>query len=788
MAGPDAAPATDEAHVRLARELDFKDATLLGMGALMGGGVFVLLGFAAGISGNGLLVALFLNGLVTFPTLLVYMELSSTSEGAGGGYLWVRQAFGNTLGFLGGWFGWFSHIIACALYSIACAAFILALGQYAGWIGAIPHWQFGPLLELGAFTLQPHVGLTQILAVLVAGMFLALNYSGLKVGIRAENIINSVVFVAVAGFIVAGLWAVGHRAELVTENFTPFWRDLGAAGNLSGIILAMGITFIAFEGYEIISQTAEEIREPRRSVPRAILTSFLVTWGIILLIAFIALGATQSPDGAQAWSYLGDLRERGLITMADQIMPYGTIVITGAAILLQVTALNATIYSSSRVSFAMGRDGNLPRLFGKVHPTRRTPYFAVLGSGALIVAMSLLPLKTVLVSAALLFLILFIFVNLAYIKLRKTIPQERFGFKAPLFPYLPLVAIFTQFFLAIHLWRYEPVAWYLVVAWFLLGLLVYATYIRRVQPAPEASPPAISPLPRPVVRGPRKDYRVLVLLSSPAPSTARSLARAAGTIAKALDGEVVLLQGVLVPELTPLAEGQRFAKDQSLLNEARRAVPPAVPVHATVRIGHNLDAMVRETVREEGTQLLIMSGQARATVGQPTSPLLAYPPCDIAVLRLKTPEVTAHDVLFSTQTGTNANLGIRLGTALAKAFGGTLTLFHVRGPHETAEQATLWGRTQLEHHAVAGVKTAWEAGEGNVVRAVLDKSRGHDLVVVGANVASRPWRKNLFGPRTQEVADRVAGNVLLVLSAGAHPEENWWGRWLLRLRRYFLPE
>lgn len=782
-------PETAEGEVRLARELTLTDAVLLGVGALMGGGVFVLLGFAAGVAGNGVLLALFLNGFITFPTLLVYMELGSASDDAGGGYLWVRQGLNKVLGFLGGWFGWMSHAIACAVYALASAFFLLTLAQYVGWVGPQPEW---PRLELGGFELAGHavslsLGLEQAIAVALGALFIGLNYAGAKIGIKAENVINSIVLVVVAVFIGAGLWALGHRTDLAAANLVPFWKDPGVAANLSNVFLAMGITFIAFEGYEIISQTSEEIQNPRRNIPRAILYSFLIAWAIMLLVALIALTVTSSV-GQQAWQFLGEHENLALVAMAGQVMPYGAVIIAGSALLLQITALNATIYSSSRVSFAMGRDRNLPRFFGKVHPKRRTPHNAVLGSGVLILVMALLPIHTVAVAADVMFLLLFLLVNLAYIKLHKTLPQERFGFRAPLFPYIPLIGIFTKFFLAIYLWKYDQVAWYVTGLWLAIGLVVYYAYSSSRQKAPEPLM-RLLPLPRPVTRGPRKEYRVLVLLSSPAPSTARALARTAGSVAKALDGEVILLQPIVVPEVTPLAEGQRFAKDQTLLNEARRAVPTAVPMHATIRIGHDLDAMVREVVREDGVSLLLMSGQARATVGQPTSPLIAYPPCDVAILRLKTPEVSAHDVLLTAQSPEQAPLGIRLGTALAKAYGGKLTLFHAN-PEDGGEARQLWGRNLLEQNQVPGVKTDMESVEGPTIRRVLDRSRGHDLVVVGATVAQRPWRKNVLGPATQEIADRVAGNVLIVRSGAGMggPRGNILGRALMQVRKYFLPE
>lgn len=768
-----AAPPEAEGEVRLAREITFVDATMMGVGALMGGGVFVLLGLATAEAGPAVLLSLFLNGFITIPTLLVYAELGSASDDAGGGYLWVKQGLGQPFGFLGGWLSWFSHVIACALYSIASAAFIMVLLGFAGWL--------------------PEGGITELrpLALSLAALFIFLNFVGVKIGIKTENVINTLVLVAVLVFIGAGLWKVSQDQDLVRSNFSPFWPSGSGVQNLSSVFLAMGITFIAFEGYEIISQTSEEIQDPKRNIPKAIWASFLIAWGVMLLVTFIAIGATRNPTpGLQSWLYLGGLKERALIEAAQQVLPYGAVLVAGCALLLQLTALNATIYSSSRVSFAMGRDGQLPRFFGRVHRKRRTPHTAVLGSGVLVLAMALLPIEHVAVSADVMFLMLFLLVNLSYIKLRKVIPQEKFGFKAPLFPYIPVIGIFTKFFLAIYLWKYSHVAWYVTGAWIAVGLTFYYLWVRRREAAvPVPIVPLAAPLPMAAGRQ-RKAFRVVVLLSSPAPSTARALARTAATVAEALDGEVVLLQPVVVPELTPLAEGQRFYKDRSLLAQARAAVAPAVPASTVVRIGHSLDALVRETVREEGASLLLMSGQARATVGQPTSPLLAYPPCDVAVLRLKKPDVTADNVLVTTYSGPHATLGIRLGTALTKAAQGKLLLYHATAPGENAEAAEARGKALLAQNAVPGVATELRTEPGPAIRKVLDQSRGHDLVVVGASATPKWWRKGVLGPRTQEITDRVAGNVLIVRSGQGMggPGGNWLGRRLMQARRYFQTE
>lgn len=756
-----------EGEVSLAREITFLDATMLGVGALMGGGVFVLLGIAAGVSGPALILALFFNGFITIPTLLVYAELGSASDDAGGGYLWAKEGLGQPFGFLGGWLGWFSHVIACSLYAIAASAFALFIAQSAGWLSVSPE-------------------MVRILALVLSALFIGLNYIGVKIGIRAENAVNSVVLLAVLVFIAFGLWEVAQHPETVRFNFDPFFPPGTLAHGLSNVFLSMGITFIAFEGYEIIAQTSEEIQDPRRNIPRAIWASFLIAWGVMLLVAFIAFGVPSFRDGEQSWVFLAESKEHALVEAAGQIMPYGAMVIAGSALLLQVTALNATLYSSSRVSFAMGRDGNLPRFFGKIHPQRRTPHWAVLGSGVLVLVMALLPIETVAVAADVMFLLLFLVVNTAYIKLRKTIPQERFGFRAPLFPYIPLAGIAGKSFLAVYLWKYSHVAWYVTILWIAVGLILYYSYIRpreHLEPAVEPRPAFVA---RPVDRL-RKAYRILVLLSSPAPSTARSLARTAGAMAKALDGEVLLLAPVIVPDVTPLDEGRKLFRGGPLLSEARTAVPQSVPVHTLVRIGHNLDALVREVVREEGVSLLLMSAVGKATVGQPTGPLVAFPPCDLALLRHRQEGSAVRVLIGGGGLGeSHAALAVRLGTAMAKAHGGQTLLYHVRSDgRDPAESRQAWGRTLLDHHAVAGAKAELELGEpGDPVPLLVAKAKAHDLVVVGAG-EPRFLGKGLLGPRAQEISDRVAGNVLIVRN---RTREGLFGRRLMLVRRYFLPE
>lgn len=761
-AGPDAGqtPGTGGAEeVRLSRDMTLLDATMLGVGALMGGGVFVLVGIATGVAGPAVLLAFFLNGLITIPTLMVYAELGSAYSDAGGGYLWVKESLGQPWGFLSGWISWFSHSVACALYSIASASYLL-------WLLASLD-----LYEAGPTTLY----LAKALAVLLALAFVALNYVGTKHSVQTENAINTVVLLVVFAFIGLGLYVLYHNPGRAVANFSDFFPT-GAWG----VALAMGITFISFEGYEIISQSSEEIKNPKRNIPRAMFLTMAIIIPVYLLVVLITVGTAMAPAGTGAvWTYLGSLRENAVVEVAGQLVPGGAIILVGVALLLQLTALNATIYSSSRVSFAMGRDGNLPAFFGKVHAVRRTPHLSVWGSGVIIMGMALLPIEAAAAAADIMFILLFLFVNLSYIKLRKTLPPESFGFRAPFFPFLPLAAIVLLLGLAGVLFSYHPYASASSLLWLGLGLGFYYLWVRPREVESGALRPRLKVL-HESTHPPQRDYRILVPVSNPA--NAEALANYAKAIAKGVDGEVLFLYVVQVPEVTPLTEGQAFV-DQArpVFRRAEHVLRGEVPLHTLVRIGHNVGDVIRDTAEEKGASLILLGWRPdRAGLGwrtekalrelfveSPVDHLVENPPCDLAVLKIREGRGMGR-VLVPTHGGTHAPLSIRLGTAIAKAHEGRLTLYNVIPPeeeHDTSlheEARILRGKALVSAHGVPGVDVKIRIEHANdIVRRVLEKSKGYDTVIVGAS--TQPiWKNYLFGHKTESIAARVDANVLLV--------------------------
>ena len=156
---------------------------------------------------------------------------------------------------------------------------------------------------------------------------------------------------------------------------------------LGAIVAPMGLTFIAFEGYEIIVQAGEEVKNPKKNIPRAIFTSLAIVVVLYCPVAFVSIGAIF-PKGVPAWKYIGNNGDQGITKAAEFFLPYGAFIVITGGIVSSLAALNSTTFSSTRVSFAMGRHYNLPHQLRSIHSKYRTPYVAIVISGAIMAVMA----------------------------------------------------------------------------------------------------------------------------------------------------------------------------------------------------------------------------------------------------------------------------------------------------------------------------------------------------------------------------------------------------------------
>ncbi len=441
-------------HNILPRSMSMLEVAALGVGAMIGAGIFVLTGIAAGEAGPALILAFALNGVIALIVGACYAELATMMPKAGGAYIWAKPGLGPFFGFFAGWMSSFAQVIACSLYAVAFGSFARTL------LSEVSGRTFSSLFE-PSFS----VGLLLLL--------LWVNFRGADKTGRLEILITSLKIVILLVVIAFGLRVVLGSGNNMSA-FTPFFPQ-----GLGGLLSAMGITFVAFEGYEIIVQSAEEVKKPGTAIPRAILLSIVLAVSIYLLMAVVMLGAVDVPEGQTVYGYLGQLKELGLMKAAGQFVPHGEILLLIAGLISTASALNATIFGSSRIVFAMGRDGDLPSALGRVHRTRHTPYIAIAMTGTLMIIMTVaLPLKDIAASTNIMFLLVFVMVCATVIRLRNRWPDRERPFRVPLSPWLPTVGIIAGLVLSVWLLHVSLIAWLVAISWLILGMIMFLSHQR----------------------------------------------------------------------------------------------------------------------------------------------------------------------------------------------------------------------------------------------------------------------------------------------------------------------
>ncbi|MDH3496017.1 MAG: amino acid permease [Gemmatimonadota bacterium] len=701
-------------EVRLSRELRLLDITMIGVGAMIGAGIFVLTGIAAGVAGPALIVAFLLNGIVALLTAMAYAELGSAFHDAGGGYLWVKTSLPDPNGFLSGWMSWFAHAVACSLYALGFGAYFRLVLEAAG----------APSLHLGFMTLE------KWLAVLTCVVFSYINFRGASETGKAGNVVTVGKIAVIGGFIGLGIWVLAGRPDWQT-SFEPFFTT-----GWGGVFAAMGLTFIAFEGYEIIAQTSEEVENPKRNVPRAIFLSLAIVVPIYLLVAFVAIGAVVAPEGMRVTQFLGQEKEVALVRAADQFLAGGGFVILVGGLLSTLSALNATIYSSSRVAFAMARDANLPTVIGTVHPRRATPHVAIAASALIVIGMAiLLPIEDVAAAADIMFLLLFVQVNVAVIRLRKLRPDLDRGFRVPLMPFVPVLAIGTMLFLAVFLFTHYPMAWVAAGGWIAAGAGVYYGYSRKREAAHLKRAEWME-------RIERKEYRVLVAVSSP--RTVESLMEVAVAIATQHKGEVVAVSVVEVPEGEALATGQhRVGELEPVLQRAAEyAQRRGVPVRPVVEIARRVSHGIVEAAREEECNFLVIGRPVaysfmERVVASIVERVLQDAPCQVGIVYGTVKPDGIGRIVLPVTRGPNPELAAELAPALSRWFEAEVqpvTVVPEGMPEGEATELVAGARATL---AAAGIDAGLEVlRRREIARGIAQILRRDDLVLIGAPSAS----------------------------------------------------
>jgi len=652
----------------LVRSLSLSQAIMIGVASMIGGAIFVLVGPGISAAGPALIIAFLLNGIITLFTALTYAELGSALPATGGGYKWVKEGLPRPNSYLSGWMAWFAHTIAGSLYAVAFGTF------------------FGHLLK-SAEIIDDAFGipLEKSFAVIAIIIFTIVNIRGSSHTGKVGSAITFTQLGIIAALVIAALVAMTFTNPNWPTNFRDFFPN-----GTSGLVLAMGITFIAFEGYEIIAQAGDEIKKPRKNIPKAILVSLGIVVSVYILFAFVFIGGLDPLQiGQPAWEFIGDHGELGIIEAAEYYLPFGALIVLAGGFVSTLAALNATTFAASRVSFAMGRNHDLPSVFGKLHPKYRTPFASTIFSAVVMITLAMLfDLTMIALAASVMFLFLFAQVNVACITIRRMAKEKKltYGFKTPFFPVVPAIGFAVVSILAVYLLFAQPLSWIIALVWIGIGFLIYRLYTSKREKQ------AIAPLVFNQEPSERKEYRILVVFSK---NTATKLAKIAAAIADQKEGEVSFLSVITVPKQTPLSFANKSGETGiGVFDELKKSISHSIRHRYLVRLSHDPTEAILATAEDEGINTMIVDFSFLRN----NRKLLSLSTCDIiGVMPGKDFENDMSNLIVSYDGGstrrqilkklvgevTHSNLGLELAHIISKEYKSKIKV--VRGVTQSPE-------------------------------------------------------------------------------------------------------
>ncbi len=612
----------------LSRELSLFHLIMMGVGMMIGAGVFIGIGKNIPIVGpGGLIVTFALNTILALCTAMSYAELSSAIPKAGGAYNYTRIAFGRGPSFVGGWMEWFASSVAGSMYAIVFSEYTVGYFKALGLLNWIPEGLFGYF--------------ERFVAAVIIIFFIYINYRGAsetgKLG--AVITLGQCLFLLFIGL--TGVYVATTDPQRLT-NFSPF-----IASGWEKILISMGFLYVAFEGYEVIAQAGEEAINPRQNLPKAMIYSVIIVGVIYALVSFAAVIAVKqgSPGvDTEPWIWIGN-QKNGFGAAITRLFPWeamGSFLATLAVIFASTSALNATIYSATRASYALGRDRMLPKVFAAISKKRRTPHTALFFTAIVILLNAvLLPTEGVAASASIMFLFLFLIVNLCAIKIRLNMGNElRYGYLMPLFPLFPLIAIILQPILAFELRQISYISWIVAGLWIGLGILIYVFYSRfRVTPTEDE---ILVLEEREEVPAAGTEYQVIIPIANP--KNALSIVRTTIKLCSGRESQIKLLHMVPVPDQLSLYDAKKQSIEEHLLEgkealvEAMLYLLPRFPITTTIRHCRNIGRGIISAAREKKTDLIIMGWHGKKTdlkhsMGSILDYVISRSPCDIIILK-----------------------------------------------------------------------------------------------------------------------------------------------------------
>jgi basic amino acid/polyamine antiporter, APA family len=432
-------------HHALRRSLTTLDLTLMGIGAVIGAGVFVLTGVAAATqAGPAIVFSYAIAGLAAMFAALAYAELAASIGGTGSAYSYAYAGFGEFIAWIIGWNLLLEYIMGCSTVAIGWS-------DYVNDLFTSLHVQL-PVI----FTKNPFDGgVINLLAVLIAFFITYLLAIGVKQSARFNAVIVFVKLVTITVFIVVAAMHIN------IQNWTDFFPF-----GFTGVMHGAALVFFAYIGFDALSTTVEEALTPQRSIPIAIINSLLICTLIYIVVSALLTAIVPYTTLNVGSPVANAMIQIGYRSIAG--------LIAAGAIAGLTTVILVLMYGLTRIFLAMSRDGLLPTYFANINPKTYTPQRVIITLGILIAIIAgITPIGRAAELVNIGTLAAFVFVCIGVIVFRLTHPHMPRPFKLPFNPVIPLLGVASCLYLMLSL---PAVTWWRFVIWTAIGIVLYFAY------------------------------------------------------------------------------------------------------------------------------------------------------------------------------------------------------------------------------------------------------------------------------------------------------------------------
>lgn len=709
--------------VSFERTIDLFGAMTIGLGALMGAGVYVLIGLATNVAGPSVWISYILCGVLAFFTTLLFAELARQVPISGGGYAYAYESLGSLGGFATGWFLALGSVFACGLYAIGFAEYFTSILGYR----------------------LPAVGVKIIAGILVI-ISTFLNAKGTKGADRIQNLLTWGNLAVLSIFLVVSVFYI--QPELATPTFP---------NGLKGTFGAIGIIYISFFGYQLIANSADEIKDPKVTIPKAMILSMGIAFAFYLLVAVICILVVP-------WQTLAASNAPLVDVAITSFGSFGWLLISLGGILAAAGALNSTLLSQGRQIYAMGKDRFMPDLLGKLHEAAKTPRAAIFAGGIFILFFLLIfPLEFIVKSANFCLLVSLLPVSLALRNIYRSQPNKK--------PKTLWKRVLPELTLVTNLGLLFTLDWLSLLFGFqltIVGGVIFFFYSRKRVARTKTGLQITLTEDKPKLKI-LKGERILMPMANP--HTQKGIFELCQALLANRGGEIVALHIANAPEQmdfrTALSNSNRSLELLERVTTWKSL--KKVKVRPVIRASHKLGLGIVHAAEEERCDLTIM-GYAGQNSNPVADNLMEYvinnARTNFIFYKAKNPTLPFQPKRIAISLGSRLNLDlmVRFAGSVAAYFGGKLSFLNILPEEYTAEQQMETGKILIEaiqRHSAKALYDMQVLASDHPIDTLVEKSKDFDLLIVGTTKVGFLQRM-VVGNFATQITERAHCSVAIV--------------------------